>query len=441
MRIRAVFALFGMLVLVAWASPAGARTPDQPAGIHVVSATPSSFTVGLNSASFATSYRVYTARTPQELYVPNITSKTKQTTSSRPSITVSRLPYTTGAYYFRVETLNGSSHKWGSAIDEAGVRPAAPSNVHIVNGSTGTYLTWNPQTTGNGFVVTQATNVAMTQSRILRNVAGANYQYAPYGVTKGVRYYFQVRARNVNTLSSNSGQVSAVIAAQQTSLRVLTYNLLESTFDGTKEGDGTVASWRSRRVGAAALIRRASPDVVGVQEAAAWMTSNHGYGGERQVDDLLKLLPGYRLARTETPPTEHFYMRTGVYILYKPSTVRPVGFGGHFSIGDTRFGVYQELQSTSSNAKFLFVSTHVYAGSGAHYDTMRENETRSLYQQSEAIAARDHVRVVWAGDFNSDINAHHAFDGPGIVMRSEHNTDAEAVAIHRYSARYNSANQ
>jgi endonuclease/exonuclease/phosphatase family metal-dependent hydrolase len=48
--------------------------------------------------------------------------------------------------------------------------------------------------------------------------------------------------------------------------------------------------------------------------------------------------------------------------------------------------------------------------------------------------------VVYAGDFNSDVNKHHAFDGPGLAMRAARVADAEKVAQTLVNWRYNSAN-
>ena len=48
-------------------------------------------------------------------------------------------------------------------------------------------------------------------------------------------------------------------------VRVLTYNSLSSTFNGTKEGSGVVASWAKRLPGQVAFLASSAADVIGIQ--------------------------------------------------------------------------------------------------------------------------------------------------------------------------------
>ena len=430
-----------MLTLVAWTPAAESATPSIPSGEHVSAATSSSFTISLNPTPNATSYRVYIARTTTDLHVADITSATLSATSSRPSVTFTGLSYTTAPWYYRVLAMNGRAAAWGIVIAPVGLQPPTPTNLRYSTGDIGTFLAWDPETTSTGFVVTQATNSSMTQNRVTRTVVGPNFQYSPYLITKALPYFFQIQAQNITSLSHHSRVLEVTPESAQTSLRVMTYNVLGANTDGSAEGGTTIAPWSSRRSGVAALIHQATPDVMGIQEAATFVTSVQGYGGVRQIDDLMELLPDYRLAATEIPPTQHGYMRTGNYIIYKPSTMTAVGAGGYWDIGGGRWGVYQEMQVRSTGAKFLFVTTHLTASAGSAYDSTREAETNYLLRDASSVAGPEHVRVVYAGDFNSDVGIFHAFDGPGIAMRALRNMDARSVSVYQHNAQFSSDNE
>lgn len=429
----------GAAAFLGWTPLAQATVPPIPSGEHVSAATSTSFTVSLNRASPATAYRVLVSQTKSDLYVANINSKTVHKTSSSPSVAFSGLTYSTTPWYYRAQTFNGTAYKWGTYIGLAGLQAPMPTGLRAVTGSIGTYIAWNHEAVHTGFSVIQASNSSMTQNRVTHLLRGNNYQYTPTALTKGQTYYFQLQAVNEGTYSHHSTVVRVTPAARQTSLRVLTYNVIDSTNDGKVESGNTIAPWSSRRLGVAALIKQAAPDVAGIQEASAWMTSNHSVGGVRQIDDLLKLLPAYGLARTEVPPTEHGYMRTGVYVIYKKSTMLPYGAGGHWDIGG-RWAAYQVMSNVSTGAKFLFVTAHLSATAGTTYDTMRQAQTKRMLSYASAEAGRAHVRVVYAADFNSNANRFHAFDGPAIEMRAVPNTDAKDAAILHYSEQYNSCN-
>jgi endonuclease/exonuclease/phosphatase family metal-dependent hydrolase len=201
-----------------------------------------------------------------------------------------------------------------------------------------------------------------------------------------------------------------------------------------------VAPWSARRPVAAGLIKQAKPDVVAVQEA--WPYTQAAVG-PRQIDSLVSALGStYALARTEVPPPQKGYFRIGDYIVYRPSVLTPVGAGGSWNLGDNHYAAYQIMQYRSSGARFLFTSVHLLPTlNSATYDTARQNETRSLVRQASAYAAAHHVPVVYAGDFNSDTSANHAFDGPGSVMAAAKNADARWASQSLSNTQYDTANQ
>ena len=217
----------------------------------------------------------------------------------------------------------------------------------------------------------------------------------------------------------------------------MTYNVEEASSTGM-EGGEQIAPWSARRAGAAALIREARPDVIAVEEAAAWVGPIQGHGGVRQIDDLRRLLPGYALATTETPPSEPGYFRTGVYILYRSAYLHPVGTGGHWNVGYTRWAAYQQFQ-TSTGTQFLFTAAHLLVGSGRANDDRRATETANLIALSTRRAGG--LPVVYGGDWNSDTARSHAYDAPSVVMHAHHNVNTRYAARRTYNERYDSANQ
>jgi endonuclease/exonuclease/phosphatase family metal-dependent hydrolase len=272
-------------------------------------------------------------------------------------------------------------------------------------------------------------------------VRGDANEFTPYGLAKGRKYYFRVRALNGSTPSAFTGTQQTVVQSAQQRVRVMTYNLKEAHLDGTAEGSGHVAPWLTkRRPAQEALIRRAHPDVIGIQEAATLY--RRGTAAWRQADVLYASLYGeYTLANTETPPWQRGTRRTGNYILYRDATWAPVGQGGHWGLGDRRTAAYQVLRNRSTGAKFLFISAHLWQGLGRAGDLKRKQETQRLVRHGHRLAKGAGVPVVYVGDFNSDSCKGHAFDAPSMVMRSHHIADAYNVAQARKRARYNTANQ
>lgn len=222
------------------------------------------------------------------------------------------------------------------------------------------------------------------------------------------------------------------------SIRVMTYNILELSADGLHKGSGVIAPWALRKPAQVRLIRAANPDVIAIQEGSDWVGAPRG---ARQVDSLRAALGGtYALAHTEVSPDRPHYLRTGVYILYKRSEYRAYGHSWHWALGDRRWAAYQLLENRVTHARFLFVSTHLLVGVGAADDSRRESETRTMLHKARAFARRHGVPVIYGGDFNSDHNAKHAFNGPVIAMRQARQKNAFKAASLRSLARYNSAN-
>jgi endonuclease/exonuclease/phosphatase family metal-dependent hydrolase len=414
-------------------------TPAAPTGAHVTAVSNTALTVAVRTAAHATGYRVFASTTRTNVYIANIAKARTSAISRTPRMTIGSLTYTTATYYYRVETLNGRRYAFEPGIHAVSLRPYVPSALKAVTSTGSLYLTWSTRAV-TGFAVRQATNSAMTAGGRQYSIQGQTGQFTPYPLVKGVTYWFQVRALNQTRLSAWTPAVRAVAPTTQHPLTLMTYNILEGWTAGTTEGGTVLPAWEQRRAGVVALIHKADPDVLAVQEGADWVGPTTDY--VRQVDDLVQALGGaYDLAATEPKPPAPGWHRTANYILYKAAAYEAAGAGGHWDIGDGHVASYQLLRRRSTGAGFLAISTHLAVGNGPANDTLRQQETQRMLDAARPVAAAAGVPVVYAGDYNSDINQNHAFDGPGNAMRAARVADASNVAQSQTNAQYNSANQ
>lgn len=405
--------------------------------MQLVRVTSSSFSVAA-TASHATRYRLFADTDRRQLSVAPA-GKARRSSLSAATPSISGLPATTKPYYYRVEAINGRRHSW-SGVSSLHLRPPVPHAVRAHSNRRGLFLTWRGQL-ATGFVVVQATNLAMTEQRRTYTLRGNQMQFTPYGLVKGATYYFQVLALNQTTPSAFSRVVQATAVTAEQPLRVMTYNIMTAGRDGTTKGGQKVAPWSQRQYGVAALIRQANPDVVAIEEGGCLVG-----GDQRQVDELARLLSGsYSLAITEPfapfiPPMDT-WERTGVYILYKTATYQPVpGEQWNWQLGQNRSAVWALMQNKQTGSRFLFMTTHLSVGSGVRGDQERLAETRTLMHWSSTRATRFHAPIVYAGDFNSHPLRRKGFDGPGLLMNSQGIADAFLVAQHVTDAKYDSGN-
>jgi endonuclease/exonuclease/phosphatase family metal-dependent hydrolase len=201
-----------------------------------------------------------------------------------------------------------------------------------------------------------------------------------------------------------------------------------------------MGAWSSRAPKAVALIQSAAPDVIAFQEGGGWVGPESDK--VRQVDDIRRRLGSdYQLVRTEIPPTEPHYFRTGSYIMIKKSALSVVGASDHWDIGGAaRVGAYAELRTVDTGARFLFVATHLTSGSDQ--DAEREAEITTLLTRAKAEAAsRGGVPIVIGGDFNSHPTADEPNDPVTVVTRDAGFADAITTAQTINDTQYNSSNQ
>jgi endonuclease/exonuclease/phosphatase family metal-dependent hydrolase len=425
-------------LLVPGAAGAQVARPATPGGMRVVAATASSFTVAVTPTAHAKKYRLYASTVRSDLFARNLLHAQASPLSRSPRMTVSGLTHRSAPYYYRVEAINRHRRKYSATIGEVGLTPARPSSLTATASSARSFLTWRSGA-ATGYTIEQATNAAMTAGRKTYTIAGPTRSFTPYGLSKGRTYFFRVRSLNESTPSAYTAPVSLRATTSQQPLKVMTYNILEKDFDGRHEGGSVVASWSERKAGVVDFITHAAPDVVAIQEGAAWVNV---VKGPRQIDSLRSALGGtYALARTEIPPTEHHYHRTGDYILYRKNAYAAVRAGDHWSLGNNHWAAYQLLRNRTSGAKVLVVSAHLIVPRGHANDLKREQETKRLVSQARGFSrTHGNVPVVYAGDYNSD-QFHHHPNGPTVAMNAAGIPNAYDVAQHRTNARYNTSNQ
>jgi endonuclease/exonuclease/phosphatase family metal-dependent hydrolase len=406
-------------------------------GVRVVDVTSTSLTVSVDSLGRGWRYKLYASINKPDVFGWNLTAP--HATASKPTVRLGGLAYKTKVYWYRVVAVK-DGHRHISEIYGIGLRPPVPTNVQASspNGG-GTYVTWKGGSQ-TGFAVRRATDPEFTENVVTTTIRRQGNQLSSYGLQQGTTYYFKVRADNNGTPSAWSPAVSAVAHSSELRVRVMTYNVLRLNNDGTKTKTGDVISpWSDRRPKQISLIKSSMPDVIGVQEASDWFNRDRRI---RQIDNLDDNLSGYSLAYTEIPPGQPGFHRTGVYILYRESTLDPVGDGFHWDLGDERVASYQLFEHISTGVRFLFVTPHLTAAIGAKYDDMRQVQTERMITAAENYSQNHgNVPIVYAGDFNSMPGAKHITDGPAIAMRAHHSADAFEVARTTSKTKYNSANR
>jgi endonuclease/exonuclease/phosphatase family metal-dependent hydrolase len=421
-------------LLAPTAAEAATRTPLKPSAVRLAASSTSSFTVTAARSRYAKQYRIFTSTTKSSLALVKINGVRRSATTTQPRATISGLPYTTAPYYYRLQAINGGKVRY-SDVYVAYLRPDAPTGLRVSSrAKAGLSLAWGGRAAGR-YVITQATNPSLTAGVRRYSVTSLSRTFTPYDLRRGTRYWFQVRGYSGSIGSGASNVVSAVAPSAGLNVRVMTYNLLHDTPEGRRDG---VAPWSQRRPGALALINKANPDVLGVQEASGWVGA---VKGPRVVDDLRNRLGAgkYTLAHTEITPGKPGWMRTARYILYRTSAYRAAASGGHWTLAKGRYAAYQLLQSRSTGARFLAVSVHLEPGGGRTVDMRRKAQTERLLSLVRSYRARYDVPVVYMGDFNS--HQGNVVDGPGITFRAAGHVDADEVAQVRVNRKYNSANQ
>jgi hypothetical protein len=399
-----------------------------------VAATASSFTVTVSRTAHARGYRLYASTVRSNLFDRNLANAQASPVFRSPRMTIGGLTHRSATYYYRVEAINRHRHHYSATIGVAGLKPATPSGLTAGHG----YLTWTSGA-ASGYEIEQATNSAMTSNVKTYTMQGPTPTFAPYGLSKGATYWYRVRALNGSTPSAATPAVAMQAKSSQLPMIAMTYNVLEATTDGHNESGNIVAPWSQRQVGVVNYINRSNAGVVAIQEAAAWMKR---VKGPRQIDYLHRALgSNWSLAHTEVPPSQHYYHRTGDYILYRNDLFSAVGAGDHWAIGQSHWAAYQILRSRATGGEFLFISAHLIVPSGHVNDLKREQETKRIVSQARSYASsHGGLPIVYAGDYNSDQYGHNP-NGPVVEMQAAGIPDAYALAQHLSNQKWNTANR
>ncbi|HVV77578.1 MAG TPA: hypothetical protein VHC43_16265 [Mycobacteriales bacterium] len=411
-----------------------------PTHMKVVATTHHSFTVSVKSNGHR--FKLYAAHKIKGVAVANLHSAASSRWTHSHRVTISGLRYSTAPYYYRVLAGSGRHHAYSLTVGPVGLAPSKPTGLAIATVDGALSLTWSSGA-ATGYQVVQATNSQLTAGRKIYTMRGPDEQLTPYGLAPGTTYYFAVRARNLTSHSGWTSPVSGSPTANQQAVKTLTYNIREAQYDNEPDGSNHGAPWAQRKGPAAALIRTAMPDVMAIEEGASFVD---GSTTIRQVDSLTTALGSpYALARTEIPPTEKHYFRTGDYIIYNSDTLKTVGNGDHWDTGEASLGpqhwaAYQEFQVIGSGAKFVFVAFHLVQKNTdpSTDDAARERQATSMIQQ--AHAKFPNLPIVYGGDTNSALEKKHVIDSARVAARAFHIDDSLDVAQSRHNAKYNSAN-
>ncbi|HWC35567.1 MAG TPA: hypothetical protein VG650_12180 [Mycobacteriales bacterium] len=438
-------ALGGSLILAAAlvAAPTyGAHAVNKPSISHLKVAHAARHSLTVSVSGNASRFRVYVGHRIKDVAVAHLSKDAHSAWTRSHEVTVTGLKYSTAPYYYRVVAEAGSRHAYSLTEGPVGLEPAKPTNLTVASQNGAPSLSWDSGSV-TGYQVVEATNPQLSDNRQIITMHGVDQQFTPPQLSSGATYYFAVRSRNGTTNSGWSAPVNGALTGQQQAVSAMTYNIREAKYDNEPDGSNHGASWDQRKGPAAALIRSAMPDVIAIEEGASFVD---GSSTERQVDSLTSALGSpYRLARTEIPPTEKHYFRTGDYVIYNSDKLATVGQGGHWDTGEANLGpqhsaAYQEFRVISSGARFVFVAFHLVQKNDnpATDDAARQRQATSMIRQ--AHSAFPDLPIVYGGDTNSALEKKHVIDSARVAARAFKVDDAFDAAQTRHHTKYNSAN-
>lgn len=449
--VRRLLSATALVTAAALSYPAVAHAdayPYTPRNAHVSALTSSSITVTSDPSQNALTYRLYLSTDQSDVWWANIvagthTSALRTASSSKPSLTISGIPYSGATWYWRLEAINGSQYSM-SGFYTTGLRPATPSGLTGHADSHGTWLTWGGAEAG-GYNIQRADNSAMTTNVRSYTDTTAVRQFTPADLVKGHPYWMRVQAVNTGITSPWTTPVLVTPTVDMQSVKVLTYNLLQLVSDGSSMNGNVISAWSQRRLVQAQVIKSTGADILMVQEGGPWVGAgpqswSSMAGAVRQVDSLQSALAGiganYTVAHTEALWGQTGFAKNWNYILYNPANYAPVGNGGDWQIGDQiANAAWQVLKNRQTGAKIMVVCTHLIPDNGETADLARERETNTMLGYAQAKAASLGIPVIYGGDFNSSPGIGlHPIDGPNVAMRAAGIADQHGAAQYKWNA-------
>lgn len=174
-------------------------------------------------------------------------------------------------------------------------------------------------------------------------------------------------------------------------LKMASYNIRYDAKADYKSGNG----WNDRKRAIAKLIQKYRFEIIGTQE-----------GNFDQMDDLMKLLPGYTYigypygganGRNHTASivykvSEFELLDQGQFWYSETPKVKSIGWDAT----DQRICTWAKMKHKPSGLKFYFFSSHFYW----RYVTARQHSGQVLVNQIKWIATED-LPVISTGDLNS----------------------------------------
>lgn len=392
----------GVAPSTAASSLATARTPlpGAPKNVKVRALSTRSIKVSWKPSKRATGYRAV-------LQSGKWSGKIK--TSKRVkgnSVVITGVPISSADYWVKVVADNKRRSTSNSKPVRANAKPTTPRKVTVVGTSAhGITVRWAPSKSAQGYRVQVSRSKTFRSGvRSYRVPAEAGAQFTANNLASGKRYYVRVRAVNTTAASAYSSKAkapSAVTLRAGAAIKVATTNLLLAG----AEPSGA-ASWAQRRGPLSALLRSASPDIYGVQEADT-RTSPFAYQSRTQLDDFVRLTSGagrtYRVApsgQTTRKPEEP------VHIVYDAATwtTKPA-WGGRLRLSAAgekkdRWMMWQILQHKSSGKRVFVANTHLSNGRTAASHRARATQTDQILSE---ISRRNtgSLPVIILGDLNA----------------------------------------
>ncbi|WP_268753686.1 endonuclease/exonuclease/phosphatase family protein, partial [Arthrobacter sp. Leaf234] len=240
-------------------------------------------------------------------------------------------------------------------------------------------------------------------------------------------YYFRVSAISADGTTSLSPYSTAItakttartaLAPVANPLRVASYNVKCANCFA---GDPNELPWSDRRSAVVSSIKSQLPDVLGVQEASqGWLKDDSRPGGISQFEDLAERLVAsgapYKLTNTKrnncvnhATPTNCVYQyqgaSQGTKLLFNTNTVELVTEGSlalpSLSGEDNgRYVAWGTFRQKSTGKKFFVANAHLQPGGGAEYQTLRDQQTKSVLAEIK-LRNTENLPVLITGDLNS----------------------------------------